>query len=296
MRFAIRDDDTNYFTSPAELQSCYGDIWNEIPVTLCIISKVKGDWKKWVHQIYKTKHTTDWNAWAADDTVYPIEHNNELLQFLKEKIARGKLDIGFHAKHHRNADEQLPGQRNNNYIRGAEFFTNRDQTRTIREEVDHLNRVFGGNISVFTPPQNLLSKTGYHSVIKAGLNICGGGIPFYKKERSYRGMINLFKQLAFKLRYPGYDYPYVLKFAAHTEIVYHYPLQPSTSLDSLVTAFNKVKKFNGDFVLSTHYIEFDYPMEYDANKTMKMVLHEFIEYAKSQNNVRFVTLSAMLKR
>jgi len=294
MRFAIRDDDTNYFTSPTELKNCYADIWDKIPVTLCLISKVKGDWRTWVHQIYQTKHNTDWAAWIADDMIYPIEKNSELVEFLKQKIKEGKLDIAFHAKHHRNADEQLPDERNNNYIRGAEFFTNSDQTQTIKMEVANLNRVLEANISVFTPPQNLLSKHGYQSVIKAGLNICGGGIPFYKKEKSFVGVVNLFKQFTFKLRYSKCHYPYVLKFASHTEIPYHYPLQPSTRLENLINAFENVRKFGGDFVLSTHYIELNYQMEYDSRKTMKMVLFEFLRYVETQKNIRFVSLSNML--
>ncbi|MGN6568632.1 MAG: DUF2334 domain-containing protein [Flavipsychrobacter sp.] len=294
MRFAIRDDDTNFFTTPEELEACYGNIWDQFPVTLCLISQVKGNWKHWVHQIYKDKHETDWVAWNSDNTPYPIKNNEALVSYLKNKIQEGKVDLAFHAKYHRNGDEQLPTERNNNYVRGAEFFTNRDLTNYIKDELASLNETFNYPISVFTPPQNLLSEKGYKAVINAGLNICGGGITFYKKQKDIPGLINIGKQFGFKLMHRDDDYPYVLNYGDHSEIVYHYPLQPGTPLKQLIDAFEKVRRHDGDFVLSTHYVEFPYPMVYDPTITMKQVLEQFLEHV-SKYNVQKLTLSQLLK-
>ena len=294
MRFAIRDDDTNYYTQPEDLERCYGDIWDEFAPTLSLISKVKGNWLYWVHQIYKDKHDTDWEAWKNDDTIYPIEDNKALVPFIKHKIQEGKLDLAFHAKHHRNEDPELPEGRSNNYVRGAEFFTTRDLTNYIKEEVAHLEQLFDTDISVFTPPQNLLSPLGYQAVLNAGLNICGGGIPFYKKEKDGKGIANIMKQLSFKLLNREADYPKVLKFSDHNEVAYHYPLQPNTRLDTLIYDFEMVRKYNGDFVLSTHYVEFDYPMVYDETITMKKILMDFLDHV-SKYTVEKMSLSEMLK-
>ena len=39
MKFAIRDDDTSYWTKPQELEDAYKEIWaKNIPVSLSIIS------------------------------------------------------------------------------------------------------------------------------------------------------------------------------------------------------------------------------------------------------------------
>lgn len=295
MRLAIRDDDTNFFTTPEELEACYGDIWQELPPTLCLISKVKGNWQHWVHQIYKTRHETDWDAWTADNQIYPIEDNPTLVSFLQEKIRSGQLDVGFHAKYHRNEDEVLPAGMSNNYVRGAEFFTTRSLQQTIRAEVSHLNQLLQARISVFTPPQNLLSPLGYQAVVNAGLNICGGGISFYKKEKTPAGIANIAKQIVFKLQHRGIDYPHVLRYSRHNEIAYHYPLQPTTQLKTLIDAFETVRRFDGDFVLSTHYVEFDYPMMYDARLTMKDVLKSFLDYV-GKYPVQKMSLSQMLAR
>ncbi len=293
MRFAIRDDDTNFFTTPAEIEHCYGEVWHEFIPTLCLISKVKGNWLYWVHQIYKDKQQTNWDAWNADNSIYRIEDNEELVAFIREKIKEGKLDIGYHAKYHRNEDSTLPAQMSNNFVRGAEYYTNRDLTNEIKTEVGHLSKLFQYPISVFTPPQNLLSMQGYRAVLNAGLNICGGGIPFYKKEKNFTGLGNIQKQLAFKLMHQESDYPFVLKYANHNEIAYHYPLQPNTRLNALKEDFDMVRRYNGDFVLSTHYAEFDYPMVYDEKVTMRKVLMDFLDYV-SRFPVDKMSLSQML--
>lgn len=294
MRFAIRDDDTNFFTTPAELEACYHDIWDEIPVTLSLISKVKGDWKHWIDVVYKQRHNTDWNAWRNDDTPHPIEDNAELVTFLKEKTKEHRLDLSFHAKYHRNEDAVQPKDMNNNYVHGAEFYTNRDLTNYIKQEVGHLSHLFQYPITVFTPPQNLLSMKGYEAVIDAGLNICGGGITFHKKEKTPQGLINIAKQGIFKLLHKEADYPHVLHYSRHNEIAYHYPLQPTTRLESLINDFEMVRRYDGDFVLSTHYIEFDYPMVYDESITMKQVLLSFLDHV-AKYQVEKMSLSQLLK-
>jgi hypothetical protein len=295
MRLALRDDDTNFYTSPEALEECYHDISSIVPPSLSLISKVKGNWAYWVHQIYKDKQHTDWSAWSQDNTSYPIEDNRNLITYLREKLKTRQIDICFHAKHHRNEDRSLPKEVADNYVRGAEFFTSRDLTTDIRTEVSHLNRILDCNISVFTPPQNLLSMVGYHAVVKAGLNICGGGISFYKKQKDLLGLSNIQKQAVFKAFNRGKDYPFVLKFSSHTEIPYHYPLQPNTDLKDLIRQFEAVRHFDGDFVLSTHYVEFNYTMVHDKTKTMKNILEEFLNHTLKYK-VEYTTLSDLLRR
>ena len=293
MRFALRDDDTNYFTTPEALSECYDGIWNYLPPSLCIISKVKGNWPKWLGHIYEHRQYSDWEAWEKDDKIYPIEENQSLILFLKEKLAKGEIDICFHAKHHRNEDAVLPQEIPGNYIQGAEYYTKRDLTSDIRNEIKHLNDLFNYRITVFTPPQNLLSHKGYKAVLKAGLNICGGGIAFYRKQKDFSGLMNIARQLSFKLKHREDDYPFVLNFRDHTEIPYHYSLQPNTLLDELIDAFDAVKKYNGDFVLSTHYAEFNYPMQYNHRLTMKNILEAFLDHI-SKYRIEYMTLSKLL--
>ena len=74
MKFIIRDDDTCGFTRVDELENCYKNILPEIPVSLSItpfrISR-EGDSFSHNNILYKP---------------YPLEKNEELVYFLKEKI------------------------------------------------------------------------------------------------------------------------------------------------------------------------------------------------------------------
>jgi hypothetical protein len=289
MRFAIRDDDTNFFTSPAEIEYCYAEIWDICPPSLSLISHVKGNWRFWVDEIYSSKHHTDWVKWRLDNKIYPISENNALVSFLRRKNKEGKLDLTFHAIHHRNEDDRLPNLKKNNYIYGAEFFTNRNLTKELGEAVKYLQVLFDTTISVFTPPQNLLSLLGYRAVISNKLNIVGGGIPFWKKEKGLQGLINIKKQLEFKIK--RVDYPYILNFKGHKELIHHYPLQPTTRLEYLIEKFNDVYRYNGDFIISTHYIEFERVMIYDHNKKMKEVFYDFLKYVQGHKDVNFVKVS-----
>ncbi|HRO41806.1 MAG TPA: hypothetical protein PL009_03175 [Flavipsychrobacter sp.] len=295
MRFAIRDDDTNFFTIPEAIQNSYSDVWHLVPPSLCVITKVKGNWPDWVEHIYRHKQKTDWQAWERDNTVHPLDRNKDLVDFLKSCLQGKTIDVCFHAKHHRNDDATLPPEVESNYVRCAEYLTTKDRTKEIVEEIEYLSQLLNYKVSVFAPPQDLLSMEGYNSVLKAGLNVCGGGISFLKKQKDTRGVMNLLKQFSFKTIYPNEPYPYVLDYKTHREIPYYYPLLPDTTLDELIKHFEMVRRHDGDFVLSTHHAEFNYRMEYDNAITVKNVLDMFLEHI-SKYELSYVTLSQLLSK
>ena len=37
MKFALRDDDTSFFTEPGKLEAVYGDVWDRVPVLLAVV-------------------------------------------------------------------------------------------------------------------------------------------------------------------------------------------------------------------------------------------------------------------
>jgi len=290
MIFAIRDDDVNYFTDPEELEAAYSNVWGYCPPTFSVITHVKGNWPFWIKEIYNNRQSVDWTAWKKDDKVSPLDRNEGLVKFLKEKHKSGKLGLSLHAIHHRNGDLLPPPERLNNYIQGAEFFTNRDLTADVRSAVGYLHSHLDLVIKVFTPPQNLMSLRGYRSVVNNGLSIVGAGIPFWKKERSIKGLENMIKVASFKLRNKNLDYPYILNFKRHSELIHHYPLHPTTRPIHLIEKFEAVYRFNGVFVLSTHYHEFETPLVYDSTRKMKDVFFEFMNYVFSKPDIEFNSL------
>jgi len=294
MRFAIRDDDTNFYTSPEEISAVYSDYWDTIPPTLSVITHVKGNWKFWLSEMYSHRQKMDWQAWRKDDKVFEIGNNDRLINFLKEKLREGKIDVSIHAVHHRNEDTVLPKARENNYINGAEFYTSRDLTNFLRNGVNYLSALVGKPIMVFTPPQNLLSGKGYQAVVSNKLSVVGGGISFWRKEvTTVHGLRNFAKQFLYKITQPSEDYPFALYFKNHSEVIHHYPLHPTTQVQDLIKAFDFVKSKNGDFVLSTHYHEFDEPLTYNKSLTMRQVFKEFMNYVMESTDVHFCSLNEM---
>ena len=85
MRFAIRDDDTNFFTSPEEIEFCYKHTWDFCPPSLSVIPFVQGNWREWQDEFYSTGKIADWDRWEKDDALHPIHENVKLVEFLKEK-------------------------------------------------------------------------------------------------------------------------------------------------------------------------------------------------------------------
>jgi hypothetical protein len=292
MLFAVRDDDVNFFTEPEELEFAYSHVWDKIPPTFSVISHVKGNWNRWAEEIYRLRQNADWKAWQRDNEAYPIDKNTSLIKFLNEGLANRKLDVCFHAIHHRNEDPVPPEPMPNNYVQGAEFYTTRDMRQPLADAIRYLHQHLKTKISVFTPPQNLLSLKGYKAVVSQKLSIIGSGIPFWKKERTLAGLINMTRVAGFKLKQSNKDYPFTLYFKNHSEVIHHYALHPTTKVEYLVEKFETARQLGGNFVLSTHYYEFKTPLVYNKTKNMKYVFDTFIDHVQ-RYNVDFCTLSEM---
>ena len=101
------------------------------------------------------------------------------------------------------------------------------------------------------------------------------------------------KLIGFKVANPGKDYPYLLEYLKHKEVIHHYPLHPTTKLASLVESFEAVRRWDGVFVLSTHYHEFETTLSYDASRKMSDVFKDFMGYVL-KCNIRFTSLSKLL--
>jgi hypothetical protein len=273
MKFAIRDDDTNFFTTPEELENCYSDIWNVCPISLSIVPFVKGRW-----DIFITEYLKNYNIKSIvlqdKDRIFPIGENNELITFLKKKIRENKISVNIHGIHHRRD------------IDGKEFFTKEDLTNELAKGIEYLENLFQIKIKTFVPPHNTISKEGYLAIIHNNLNLVGS---LSVRKRSTKYILTYLKLKIFKLRYK-HSYPYILKFKDHSEVRY-YSLTPQVSYDMLKESFDFVYKMNGVFILSTHYWEFNSSQNYNENLKMKDVLNKFFKYVSTHNNVEFLSVN-----
>ena len=296
MKFAIRDDDLNYFYTPKFIEENIKNIWNICPISMSAVPFIKGNWlenTKILEDLGPSNVSKDIIKKIQDDNqIYDVADNQELVSYIKNKIDEKKIYLTIHAIHHRNEDDILPEVRNNFSI-GAEFYTDRDLTYDLKGAVEHLEETFGQKITVFTPPQNLYSKKGFEAIINNKLNMCAY-LPSIKdilNSISMIGLGNYLKWFKFKLENRGRrtPYPYVLK-TSKTQIIDHRSLQPGTNIEELYKDFEYVYSKGGNFVLSTHSYGFNHKMQ-GSDKTMGEVLKEFLLYVQKKDNIEFVSIN-----
>ncbi len=268
MKVAIRDDDTCYFTSPAELERVYGGIWDHAPVCLATIPFAKGYESPAVPRAF-------WRSGEA----FALERNTAISAFLRELVARDRASIALHGYTH----EDFAG--------GWEFQAAPDPDRRVRHGLEYLRELLAAPVSIFVPPHNALSKRGLAAVSAAGLNLLGSFLSFHPARRPMeaRTLANWFRVQRFRARtrrtrLDPMVYPFVLRYARHAEFGCH-SLVPGTALPSLMAAFEEARSVGGNFCLATHYWEVD--------DRLSGILSDFLAYVTRYSDVRFVKAEAL---
>lgn len=271
MKFAIRDDDVNYFTSPQDLIGNYNEIWDVCPISLSVVP---------FHA--STKSSSIPRKYWFGNKVFPINENRELVSFLREKIREKKVSITLHGYSHKDNHSTY------------EFDTKEDLTGQVKHGKEYLESLFDIEIKVFVPPHNTISSKGMEAVIANGLNIVN--IPSFRLGRRPFNLTNIvpfIKQRAFRVKYKR-KYPYVLDCYNHKEVGY-YPLTPEISYERLKEDFDFCRGLNGSFILSMHYWEFTAKQVYNKNIIMGDVFYKFWDYVNSCNDMNFVSVNQMFE-
>ena len=263
MKVALRDDDTCYFTDPADLERVYHDVWDLVPVCLATVPFAIGYERVGIPR----EHWHDGEAFALD-------RNAPLTEFLQTLVARKRATIALHGYTHQD------------YPNGFEFQAAPDLDRRVRDGLTYFGETLGAKPSVFVPPHNAMSKCGLAAVGAAGLNILGSFLSFRPSMRPWDHMtpanwlrISQFRRNTGRTKSDRLIYPHVLRYADHAEFGCH-SLIPGTTVSELTAAFEEARAAGGDFCLATHYWEVD--------AAMKTVLLKFLDYADRDRDVRFV--------
>ena len=82
MKFALRDDDVNFFTRPAQLERAYGAYWDRLPVSLAMVP---------FHASTRSKAIPP-ERWEGDDE-FPLEDNAALVEFPHDHRLRTTVDL-----------------------------------------------------------------------------------------------------------------------------------------------------------------------------------------------------------
>ena len=267
MRFALRDDDTNYFTRPEELKRAYSSIWHRVPVSLAAVPFHATTPSKAIPEKY-------WHG----DREFPLADNQELVECLKCLREAGRVRLMLHGYNHRN------------YPDGFEFEVGSDLVGRLRRGRDYLQTIFGQPIRTFVPPHNALSRRGIEAVEAVGLNVLGSFLSFRPSRKPWdvATFINYLRVTTFRVRIKRgrqarLIYPHPLRYKNHAEFGCHL-LLPWTSSDELLAGFDQAYRFGGDYCLATHYWEID--------DRMATVLRTVVEHAE-RAGAQFVPADAL---
>jgi|SRR6266540_2166250 len=270
MRFAIRDDDTNFFTRPEQLERVYGGYWDRIPISLAVVP---------AHASTRSKAIPPqhWNG-VRD---FPLGGNLELVEFLRRQLRTGRISMMLHGYSHRD----YPG--------GHEFEAGPRLPERLARGHGYLEALFGVPIRTFVPPHNALSRRGLRAVDAASLNVLGSFHSFRpdRKPWGLDTLRNYFLVVAHRRgtgcsRRERLIYPWPLRYNRHAEFGCQ-PLVPRSTLDELLEAFEEARRFGGDFCLATHYWEID--------GRLASILDALIEHA-DRAGVRWVRADDLFAR
>jgi peptidoglycan/xylan/chitin deacetylase (PgdA/CDA1 family) len=269
MKFAIRDDDTSFFTRPEQLVRAYEGIWERVPVSLAVVPFHGRTRTEGIPQEY----------WSGGSELYPLAHNKELTAFLQEQRAHGRVSIMLHGYSH--VDEPD----------GYEFRAGADLHRKAREGKQYLEEVFEGPVHAFVPPHNALSARGYAAVVAAGLDIVQI-VPFRRvRPRRLRDLPHM-ARVVMTQRLWHQPYPHVLDFGTHREVA-HRSLTPSVWLARRLDELEFCHRRHGVYVLATHHWEFGRATRDGA--TLREALERLVERA-SALGAQFCTVNQVLGR
>jgi len=163
MRFVIRDDDLNYFSTPQDIKQWYEDIFaQKIPVGFSVIPFVKP-----ISDVY----TQDI---LPEDKEYVIRQNKELVEYIKNHPL---IEVLQHGCTHETKNGIFE------YCKLSGLFED-----TIRGK-EELEKAFGQKIKVFVSPHDIISN---HGVLNFGK---------HKEAFSYRLNNDNLQELVMGLNY-----------------------------------------------------------------------------------------------
>jgi hypothetical protein len=230
VRVAIRDDDTCFFTDPADLERVYHDVWDLVPICLATVPFAIGYERIGIPR----EHWHDGEAFALD-------RNAALIDFLKSRVAGKRATIALHGYTHQD------------YPDGFEFQSAPDPERRVADGLRYLRETLGTAPSIFVPPHNAMSRCGLAAVGAAGLNILGSFLSFRPSMRPWDYMtpanwlrITQFRRATGRTKSDRLIYPHVLRYADHAEFGCH-SLIPGTTVEELTKAFDEARTAAGDF-------------------------------------------------
>ena len=249
MKFAIRDDDTCFFTKPSELEDAY-DFIDKGCISLSVVP----------YTVPIHKDNVFPYGQGIDYGFYDINSNPELLDYLRNQAANGKYDILLHGYSHEYSKV--------NGIWTAEMIWKSQQQleQELTKGKRHLEELLGKKISVFVAPNNSINQKAISVIEELGMNY-SGIIQKNDRKINARYLINFIRRWGYRaiLKIP---YPGVLNYGKHKELI-AFTLD---NYDRLIKEYQACKKRGEPFVVYSHY------WQINQNPNIKELLMRITDY------------------
>ena len=266
MYFCIRDDDTNFFTSPEDLEEAYGKITQWGPVSLAVVPFQKAGTSGAVPAKFRGR-------W----TIHPLHENRALVDYLRQGIDKGRFEIMLHGYYHDEADGRV------------EFSAGRDMFERVFSGRKYLEDLLGASIRVFVPPHNSIDREGLRSVSGAGLHLAGAaGVRGGWSALSYKTWSVWLRLRRWRMA-GGMGIPWILDLGDHREIAGN-AITPRSHFQHNRNTFELARKLPGVFCGATHYWELSAPSLHRGDPSVGEHLSYFVDQARSDPAIRWRTV------
>lgn len=270
MDFCIRDDDTNFFTTPDDLEHAYGEISQWGPVSLAVVPFCCAGTSAAVPEKFRGRLS-----------IHPLHENQSLVEYLRDGISQGRYEAMLHGYYH---DEEH-GK--------PEFTHGSDLASRVADGRKYLEDLLGTTIRVFVPPHNAIGRQGLRAIAREGLHLGGvagvrGGWPLTSLKTWA-----LWRKLYHWRKGGGSGVPWVLDLGDHYEIAGN-SVTPQSSLQRNEGVLDHALALGGVFCAATHYWELDTPSLDVRGFTVGGHLRKLIERVRSEPRVVWRTVGEIV--
>ena len=264
MRFAIRDDDTSFFTKKDDLIKAY-DFIEQGCVSLSLVPSSVGMHKDCIFPYgYSNRNKQQQN----------IEENKELIAWLFDQHKNGHIDILLHGYSHEYK------RKKNKWCSEMIWKDKKILSKEIKEGKERIESLLECKITVFVAPNNHINSKGISIIENLKMNY-SGTIGFFDRKLTVRYLVNFVKRWVYRL-VNHYSSSMVFDYGKHKELQAY----PVDNWKRLKDEFDLCKKSGNDFVVYTHY------WKINNDNSTKELLKKIYNYA-IENGAVLAPLSSL---
>lgn len=262
----IRDDDLSYWTKVNDIERIYKPLFDK---------KIKISFATIPYSV-QMFNAGNFNTFYQDENnSTAIGENQDLVDYIKEKIDEGLVEIMLHGYNHLYSFEcdgiiktsteinlKKPREltKKINFLGEYSYQDYETLFNKTKKGKEYLEDLFNIKVTNFVPPSNHIGSKGIKAIIDNNLNLSGLIGKAYNREITVKGILTFLDRVNFALRNKSIIYPKIADYGKHKEIV-GYALTPTTNWDKYCNQFKYCIDNNLPFQIATHYWEFDSEMK-----------------------------------